>query len=245
MTNPQESPAPQQAYPGESYPAQQAEAGPRAQPYLPAQYSGQPYGGRSYPGQQYGGDQYGGQPYGGGQYGGQPYGGGQPGHGYAQAGYAQAGYPPPGYGYPAAAVDDPTAVVGARVGQYLLDGVLVAVPLLALLFGLAFLAAENNSALGALLSLSVFLLAFGLSWGVHAWWPSTHGGQTPAMGWLNLRIVTAQGGPPGIGALSVRWLLLMVDGSFGGLVGFIIMMSTARHQRLGDIAASTYVVRAS
>jgi uncharacterized RDD family membrane protein YckC len=243
MTNPQESHAPQQAYPGESYPAQHAEAGPPAygaQPYPPEQYPGQSYGGQPYQGPRSGGQQYGGQQYGGQQYGGQQYGGGQPGDGYPRAGYPRAGY-----GYPGAGVDDPTAVVGARVGQYLLDGVLVMVPLLALLFGLALLAAENDSALGALASLSVFLLAFGLSWGVHAWWPSTHGGQTPAMGWLNLRIVTARGGPPGIGALSVRWLLLMVDGSFGGLVGFIIMMSTSRHQRLGDIAASTYVVRAS
>ena len=238
MTNPQESHAPQQAYPGKSYPAQHAEAGPPAygaQPYPPEQYPGQSYGGQRYQGPRYGGEQYGGQPYG----------SGQPGYGYPEAGYPQAGHPRAGYGYPGVGVDDPTAVVGARVGQYVLDGVLVMVPLLALLFGLALLAAENDSALGALASLSVFPLAFGLSWGVHAWWPSTHGGQTPAMGWLNLRIVTARGGPPGIGALSVRWLLLMVDGSFGGLVGFITMMSTSRHQRLGDIAASTYVVRAS
>ncbi|HEX4362446.1 MAG TPA: RDD family protein [Pseudonocardia sp.] len=243
MTNPQESHAPQQAYPGESYPAQHAEAGPPAygaQPYPPEQYPGQSYGGQPYQGPRYGGEQYGGQPYG----------SGQPGYGYPEAGYRGLATRGPAIRGPAirgpgAGVDDPTAVVGARVGQYLLDGVLVMVPLLALLFGLALLAAENDSALGALASLSVFLLAFGLSWGVHAWWPSTHGGQTPAMGWLNPRIVTARGGPPGIGALSVRWLLLMVDGSFGGLVGFIIMMSTSRHQRLGDIAASTYVVRAS
>ncbi|HWN31375.1 MAG TPA: RDD family protein [Pseudonocardia sp.] len=139
---------------------------------------------------------------------------------------------------------DPTDVVGARVGQYLLDWVLVVVPLFGLLFGLA-VVADSKSDLGAFAGLLVLLVAFGLSWGVHAWWPSTHGGQTPAMGWLNLRIVTAQGGLPSIGALSVRWVLLLVDASFGGLVGFIIMMSTSRHQRLGDIAASTYVVRAS
>ena len=49
---------------------------------------------------------------------------------------------------------------------------------------------------------------------------------------------------PSLGALTVRWLLLVVDGSFFGLVGLVIMSATARHQRLGDIAASTYVVRA-
>jgi uncharacterized RDD family membrane protein YckC len=241
MTNPQESPepaAPQPSHPGESYPP----------------HAGQPYAGGEYGGgPQYGAPQYGDpQQYAGQQYAGQP-GYGYPPPGYPRAGYQQPGYPPPGYppagypsggyGYPAVGVGDPTDVVGARVGQYLLDGVLVLVPLLGLLFGLGVLA-SGSSDLGTAAGLLVFLVAFGLSWGVHAWWPSTHGGQTPAMGWLSLRIVTAQGGVPGIGALSVRWLLLAVDGSFLGLVGFIIMMSTARHQRLGDLAAGTYVVRA-
>jgi uncharacterized RDD family membrane protein YckC len=130
------------------------------------------------------------------------------------------------------------------VGQYPLDGVLVGVPLFGLMIGL-FAVAGTSSELGGMGGVLLFVLAFGLSWGVHAWWPSTHGGQTPAMGWLDLRIVTEAGGAPGIGALSVRGVLLLVDGSFFGLVGFVIMMSTSRHQRLGDIAASTYVVRAS
>jgi uncharacterized RDD family membrane protein YckC len=256
MTNPQESPepaAPQPSHPGESYP-------PHAgQPYAGGEYGGaQQYGGQGDGGQQYAEQQHGGQPgYGYPPPGYPPAGYQQPGYqqpGYQQPGYPPPGYPPPGYppagypqggyGYPVPGMGDPTDVVGARVGQYLLDGVLVLVPLLGLLFGLG-VVADGNSDLGTAAGLLVFLVAFGLSWGVFAWWPSTHGGQTPAMGWLNLRIVTAQGGPPSIGALSVRWLLLAVDGSFAGLVGFIIMMTTARHQRLGDLAAGTYVVRAS
>ncbi|HEX4252620.1 MAG TPA: RDD family protein [Pseudonocardia sp.] len=166
--------------------------------------------------------------------------GGQPGYGYPPPGYPQPGYPQPGYPQPYD--EDPTAVVGTRVGQYLLDAILVVVPVIALMIGL-FAVSATNDTLGGLGFLLLMVVAYGLSWGVGAWWPATHGGQTPAMGWLDLRIVTAQGGVPGLGALSVRWLLLLVDGAFGGLVGFVIMMSTSRHQRLGDIAASTYVVR--
>jgi uncharacterized RDD family membrane protein YckC len=229
MTNPQESP--EQSQPGPN----------RGQQPYPGQspYAGQPYPGQGYPPQQpYPGQQ---QPYPGQEYGGQPY----PGQGYpAQQGYpTQQGYPQPGYGYPPQGAADPTAVVGARVGQYILDALLVIVPLLVLAFGLA-VAAGGSFQLEGAAALLFFLVPAVLGWLVHAWWPSTHGGQTPAMGWLKLRIVTAEGGPPSLGALTVRWLLLVVDGSFFGLVGLVIMSATARHQRLGDIAASTYVVRA-
>jgi uncharacterized RDD family membrane protein YckC len=234
MTNPQESP--------EQFPA-----GPHQgqQPY-PGQppYGGQPYPAHGYP-PPYPGQDYGGQPYPAQQYGGQPY----PRQGYptqqgpTQQGYSQQGYSQPGYGYPPQGTADPTAVVGARVGQYILDALLVIVPLVVLGFGLAVAAGGSFQVDGAA-ALLFFLVPAVLGWLVHAWWPSTHGGQTPAMGWLKLRIVTAEGGSPSLGALTVRWLLLVVDGSFFGLVGLVIMSATARHQRLGDIAASTYVVRA-
>jgi uncharacterized RDD family membrane protein YckC len=235
MTNPQESPEQSPAGPHQGqqpYPGQPPHGG---QPY-PAQGYPPPYPGQEYSGQ---------QPYPAQQYGAQPY----PGQsnstqqGYPQQGYSQQGYSQPGYGYPPPGAADPTAVVGARVGQYILDALLVIVPLLVLVFGLAVAAGGSFQVEGAA-ALLFFLVPAVLGWLVYAWWPSTHGGQTPAMGWLKLRIVTAEGGPPSLGALTVRWLLLVVDGSFFGLVGLVIMSATARHQRLGDIAASTYVVRA-
>ena len=65
------------------------------------------------------------------------------------------------------------------------------------------------------------------------------------MGWLGLRIVReSDGGVPTLGALSLRWLLLIVDGILGGVVGLVVMLTQARHQRLGDMAAHTLVVRA-
>jgi uncharacterized RDD family membrane protein YckC len=210
--------------------------------------------------------QYGQQPYQGQQhpqqgYAQQGYAQGYAQQGYPQQGYAQQGYGQPGdaqYGYPQQA-DDPTAVVGARVGQYIVDGLLVAVPLIVLgivISGVLGAAASSYStgytsddastiagmfmgAMGLIVVLSV-----AIQWLALAWWPSRHGGQTIAMRWFKLRIITEDGGQPSLGALTVRWLLLFVDGFFGGLIGFLIMMNSARHQRLGDIVAKTLVVRA-
>jgi len=236
MTNPEDTP--------DAQPSRQSQPAP--------QYGQQPYQGQQqYPGQgaysQSNHQAYAGQGY--------PQ-AGYPAQGYAQQGFQQPGYPQPGYpqqGY--AAVDDRTAVVGARVGQYIVDGLLVAVPLIVLwiaIIGLIGAAASDYSSDGGAMVGSMFMGALGLMsllslvvhWLVFAWWPSRHGGQTLAMRWFKLRIITEDGGQPTLGALTVRWLLLVVDGLLGGLVGLIIMLNSARHQRLGDSVAKTLVVRA-
>ena len=145
---------------------------------------------------------------------------------------------------------DPTDVVGSRVGQYILDGLLSSVPTFVLLFivlGIAGASADPNAAL-TIIGIGyvfVFLVALASAFVVHAYWPSTHQGQTPAMGWLNLRIVREEdGGVPSLGQCVVRWLLFIVDGLVAGLVGLIVMSTSERHQRVGDMAAKTLVVRA-
>lgn len=214
---------------------------PFAQPGYGQPGSGQQYAQPGY-GQPYGQPSgqpgYGQQPYG--QQYGQPY--GQP---YGQQPYGQPGYGAPGAG-------DPTDVVGSRVGQYILDGLLTAVPSLVLLFvviGIGSATASSNpEAAFTIIGIGyflMFLVSLGGAFLVFCYWPSTHQGQTPAMGWLNLRIVREEdGGVPTLGQCVVRWLLLVVDGLFAGIVGLIVMSTSARHQRVGDMAAKTLVVRA-
>ena len=146
---------------------------------------------------------------------------------------------------------DPTDVVGARIGQYLLDGLLVGATILVTFLVVSGLSRAAVAGMGRdALPLVYTLLALFMvvcvvaGWVVHAFWPHRHDGQTPAMGWMKLRIVSEQGGQPGLGALSARWALLVVDGFAGGLVGLATAMSSARHQRLGDMVAKTVVVRA-
>jgi len=59
-----------------------------------------------------------------------------------------------------------------------------------------------------------------------------------------IRVVREDGTtPPGLGAAGLRTLVRIVDGLFGYLVGFVIVLSSDRRRRLGDMAARTQVVR--
>ena len=147
---------------------------------------------------------------------------------------------------------DPTDVVGSRVGQYIVDALLTAVPPFVVLFiviGIGSAAASGSpdtafTIIGIGYVVTLILSAVG-GFVVYAYWPSTHQGQTPGMKWLNLRIVREEdGGVPTLGQCVVRWLLFVVDGLFAGIVGLIVMSTSARHQRVGDMAAKTLVVRA-
>jgi uncharacterized RDD family membrane protein YckC len=59
-----------------------------------------------------------------------------------------------------------------------------------------------------------------------------------------IRVVReSTGATPGVGPALVRTLLRIIDGLLGNLVGFLIVVSTQKRQRLGDMAAKTLVVR--
>jgi uncharacterized RDD family membrane protein YckC len=60
-----------------------------------------------------------------------------------------------------------------------------------------------------------------------------------------IRVVDAETGRrPGLLSAFVRTLLRIIDGLFGYLVGFIVVVNSERRRRLGDMAARTLVVRA-
>lgn len=161
-------------------------------------------------------------------------------------GYGQPGYPAP-YGAPMAGGD--TNCVGARVGQYLLDtAVIVGVPVfvIALIFGVVggLVGGSGGAAITGIGTVLYILAIFGIFFWNYIWQPAKNGGQTLAMKWLGLRIVKIDGSPLTMGDTALRWLLLIVDGLVYGLVGFIIMQTNDRHQRLGDQVAKTLVIRA-
>ncbi|MGW4525447.1 RDD family protein [Amycolatopsis sp. NPDC004378] len=137
-------------------------------------------------------------------------------------------------------------VVGRRVVQFLLDEMLVFVPMLVLAIAVVWLFHPHGRALLPFLEVVVYtMLALdfaGLCF-VLVWWPYRHGGQTPAMRWLRLRVQTLEGGHPTLGAFVVRDLLMLVDGFAWGLAGVVVMLATRRRQRFGDVVARTVVVR--
>lgn len=60
---------------------------------------------------------------------------------------------------------------------------------------------------------------------------------------VGLRVIRQDGSKAGIGWAALRWILLSVDQICCFLPGAILVFTTKGHRRLGDMAASTFVVR--
>ncbi len=156
----------------------------------------------------------------------------------------------------------PTRIMGRRVAAWLIDAVVAGGAVWVVFFLVAdkvpsdavtdsssqahfTLNGESWQLEGAAatLFLTVSLAASLFYWGVL---PGMTG-WTPGKRLLGLRLVRADGSPPGAGKGVVRSLLWVVDGFpyfLPGLIGFIVAMSTPRRQRVGDQVARTFVVRA-
>ncbi len=142
------------------------------------------------------------------------------------------------------------AVVWRRYAQFVIESVLLVVAGLvafAVFLGVAILLIQQGAPPELFLVLPfaalIVLTLAGTLW-LTIWYPYRHDGATPAMRWLGLRIVTLRGTAPSLKDYAVRWLLMVVDGLFLGLVGAVLIAVTPRHQRFGDIVARTVVVRA-
>jgi uncharacterized RDD family membrane protein YckC len=69
-------------------------------------------------------------------------------------------------------------------------------------------------------------------------------GQTLGKMVTGIRVVDeSSGAVPGFGPAAIRTVLRLVDGLIGYLVAFVVVLSSRRRQRLGDMAAQTLVVR--
>lgn len=68
------------------------------------------------------------------------------------------------------------------------------------------------------------------------------GGQTLGKYVMRTRVVMADGSSPTMGALLLRYVCEIVD-IWTGCLGLVFIIATRRHQRLGDLAAGTMVIR--
>ncbi|MGW4483369.1 RDD family protein [Amycolatopsis sp. NPDC004368] len=137
-------------------------------------------------------------------------------------------------------------VVGRRVVQRVLDMLLATVPVAVVAVLVVLYVPPPGSLLTFLkvVAYTTFAVWAILSLYLEIWWPHRHHGQTPAMRWLRIRVVTLDGGRPPLRAYVIRALLMVVDGFCWGLAGVVIMLVNARRQRLGDLVAGTVVVSA-
>lgn len=151
----------------------------------------------------------------------------------------------------------PTQVVGRRVAAFIIDGLLVSVVL-----GIAWYALTTNvdpfNCVGGGIKINGHCREFGSSGNRSIWYVLdalvTIGifwvlqgltGKTPGKAMMGIRVVNAEGQPPGIGRAALRWVLWIVDAFpyfIPYLTGFVTAVSTERNQRVGDMVASTYVV---
>jgi hypothetical protein len=60
---------------------------------------------------------------------------------------------------------------------------------------------------------------------------------------MNTRVVKVDGSTPTLGAYLLRWLLFLIDGPMFSCLGLIPIAVTRNHQRLGDLAAGTMVIK--
>lgn len=142
------------------------------------------------------------------------------------------------------AATDPSvndASLGQRVGALLLDSIIVMVPLFvvsALLFG------ESETG-GAGFQLSLTGVPFVLTLLVALAYFTVLGlllGQTLGKKVVGIRVVSEKGELTA-GPAIIRNLMRVVDGFLCYVVGFLVALASKKDQRLGDMAASTRVVK--
>jgi uncharacterized RDD family membrane protein YckC len=145
------------------------------------------------------------------------------------------------------AIEMPLAGIGSRFIALLIDTLIWAAGLLVL----AILAWLFRPAMQAFSNLSyqwtvaiVTLIMFLLNWGYFTLFEAFWSGRTPGKRVARIRVIQRSGRPIGIFESMARNFVRYVDQiPFFYAVGVITMFATRQHQRLGDLAAGTLVVR--
>ena len=149
---------------------------------------------------------------------------------------------------PADVEPDPTAVVGRRVVQFLIDYLLVGLVVGGALALFLLVDTDDDGGVvpnGLFWLIAVAYVVIAIGWTLWVWVfrPVRSGGRTYGMQLLGLRVERMDGKDLTAGTMAIRWFLLIVDLLVSGLVGLATMLLTPYHQRVGDLAAGTIVVR--
>ena len=133
------------------------------------------------------------------------------------------------------------AGVGSRGLAQVVDLFLVTVASAAAALLLVFL----TPALGMWSAVLIFAVVFLLFWFYFAFFETIWQGQTPGKRMMRLRVQKVGGYPIDWTEALLRNLLRPLDAFLGYGVGVLVMLLTARSQRIGDLVAGTVVVRES
>jgi uncharacterized RDD family membrane protein YckC len=145
------------------------------------------------------------------------------------------------------AIEMPLAGIGSRFIALLVDTLIWAVGLtmLGLMFWAIGPALEAFSQISYQWQVAIwFFVLFLLNWGYFTLFEAFWNGRTPGKRVARIRVIQRSGRPIGFFESLARNLVRYIDQiPFFYAVGVIVMFATRQHQRLGDLAAGTLVVR--
>jgi uncharacterized RDD family membrane protein YckC len=137
-----------------------------------------------------------------------------------------------------------TRVSWRRVFQYWIDAFLVSI--VPYLVGIPFDASNRTSLhiIGGIVMFALFVVIGFWYWVIR---PRSSNGQTFAMKWFGLRVVSKNGGQATTVQYFIRWIGLIFDAfpwvwPLTGLLGLIVMVCSRYRQRVGDHMARTLVI---
>ena len=136
------------------------------------------------------------------------------------------------------------AGLGSRMIAIAIDVAIRIGLLFAYFFALGLAASDNSTEGNGLALAGFFVVLFLVMFGYDIIFETLGSGRTPGKRWTGIRVVREGGYPVGFLASSIRSALRIVD-TFPPLVviGIVSIFLSSKHQRLGDVAAGTIVIR--
>lgn len=136
------------------------------------------------------------------------------------------------------------AGLGTRIIAAMLDALIQGILLAVVLFGLIAVGSDIGGDVGFLLLGLISIAATIVLVGYPVTFETLNGGRTPGKSALGIRVLSITGAPVGFWASTIRNLFRLVDFlPTGYAVGAFTILASERNQRLGDLAASTIVIR--
>lgn len=137
-------------------------------------------------------------------------------------------------------ISQTAASLGERFLARAIDTIIIVVYIMATAFTLGALPNSMRNEWTFILTMLVFyipVLLYSLLFEVF------NQGQSPGKRIMNIKVVMADGSTPSFSSYLLRWLLYSIDFPVTGGLGVLFILLTKNHQRIGDLAAGTMVIR--
>lgn len=138
-------------------------------------------------------------------------------------------------------INQSPASVGERILARFIDYIILAVYVFSTIYVIAefelFTFSSDLTTVILLLIIYLPVLCYSLLWEVF------NNGQSPGKELVKIRVVKLDGTTPSFSSYLLRWLLYSIDVTFTSGLGVIVVLISKNHQRLGDMAAGTIVIK--